>query len=1132
MAIELPSVEQSWQADTAPYVSAMDAAIAVTEGIVSEAHNATAAILELQAALDSLHGRNVNVGVDTSAASAAAAAAAMADLTRAEEGAGAGAAAAAAAAEELARATEGLTQTETGNAAAAAAAAAAMEDLTRAETGSGAGAAAAAAAAADLAASQDHAGAATVATAVATDQAANASRRAMNGFTAWLGGLNQVHVALFSGVLPGILGSVSGLHLLADAAIETAAVIIPASIALASFGVAAGPAIQDITHHLQALYTVSQATSQAVYPMTGAFTRVADAVRPQVFQLFGEALGVINHNTGTFMNLATSTGTVLDQLGARLEMALTSGNGFHIFLANATQDLAKLGDMVGNVGGVLGNVLKTVPGYAQYLLTFADGITKVAEAVTGSGLVQGVMKFGLSAHGALLYTGLLATGAEKLLTGFGRFPGILSLASDGLGAMAVAAGKLGGEGNVAEHALGGLSSKLSMAQGISWGWITLGAAALGGFIYYLVTAKDAADNFISAFDTKLGATPLSQVSSTISTGLLQMDAGLSAAKTRMDQFKGSSLAMGHALAPIAPGLQNIRNAAGGLGNWFVHLSDSIDKAVNSSVGLHLFSSHGAQNLQAGVAVHDYQAYANEIQKLTQESVAFQAHLGLMSHALGGTAQAMGILTAAGITADQMMSTSASTWAQVIVQVNATVAAYRAMGQIGGVLGADMNAMTIAGSDQVTQMAKLNQAWDSTISIVSGGQSAFVSFEQALGQGYKSISGVSAAAAVAGASMAGMNTQSLALRAAWQNAYTSGAQVVDALRMMISASPQAASMNKNLTQSVKDVVAQLAVEGSKSAATRAELVSLAQEVNPSIHNFQQLRQWLGNTGNAGADLNRRLAAMGVNIQNLASDASQLSGAMQQHVVQAFSLAKLAANGTNTDINNLANSIAKSASQATIHAGAMQLYADLVQKDGMQSQTAAALVDSLTRQVWNFTGALHKVPPTVTTHINVPNLSATQAQVNQFLQTLYHLNGMSVSTYVNTYYSQVNRGGTGGYIRPSAHAAGTPSAAAGVALVGERGPELMLMHGGEQVFTAAQTASILAMSRSPAVNPAMLATGGGYGGGGEPGGHGGDIVVNVDGESLFRIMQTRGYRWQTRNAGVRTGLSVPGNQVGRA
>ena len=43
-------------------------------------------------------------------------------------------------------------------------------------------------------------------------------------------------------------------------------------------------------------------------------------------------------------------------------------------------------------------------------------------------------------------------------------------------------------------------------------------------------------------------------------------------------------------------------------------------------------------------------------------------------------------------------------------------------------------------------------------------------------------------------------------------------------------------------------------GTQTAVTRGQMVTLAQEINPSITTWQRLVKWLGNTHNAGKDLN--------------------------------------------------------------------------------------------------------------------------------------------------------------------------------------------------------------------------------------------------------------------------------------
>jgi hypothetical protein len=1084
--------------------------------LITSTKEAAAEVEALQRTIDELHGKQVNLGVDTAAAQAAAAVNDLANATNDLAGAEGKANAVGQSQIEMTRllAESEAMEAESVKMVTDSYAQQARDAKLLIETNR-----AIALTTVDVVTGQ-------VRAADATDQAGTAATRATGAYYGWwgvLGRLNQANFALYSGVL----GTVSGLHLLVDAVAEVISVVVPAGIALAAFGVAAAPTIGDIVTRMKNLYTVTTATGQVLYPMTGAFSAMADAVRPQVYQLFGDALLVVTRNAGVFTTLAKQTGTVLDQLGARLSAALTSGNGFNVFLRNAVNDVAKLGDIVGNLGGILGNVLRTVPGYAQYMLNFADGVTKVGEAVTGSGIVQGLMRFGLAAHGALIYTGLLATGFAKILTGFGRFPGLLSIASDALAAGALGMEKFAGEGNIATRALGSMSSEVSLMQGWSWGWIALGAAAVGVLAYKFITAKDAADQFITSFNTGLATTPLVQVPLRISEGLNVMNGMMGAAKSRMDEFSGASLLVGRALAPVAPGIADVNKALTG---WITHVP-GLNEALGVLTGhLHGFiQATNGSGEAAATSIHDYEAFRNEIATLNQESVTFHTRLGELAVAFGGTAAAMGILTAAGITAGQMMDKSASAWARIIVQVNATVAAYRAMGQAGGVLGADMNAMTIASSGQVSAMTNLNHAFDTTIGIVSGGQSAFIGFEQAMRQGTSAAGGVAAAAKVAGASMTGLNTQSLNLRAAWQNAYTSGASLVDALRMMIAVSPNAASQNHNLTQSMKDVITQLSAEGDKSKATRAELVSLAQEVNPAIHNFSELKTWLGNTGNAAQDLQKRLANMGVNIQDLATDAARLSSTMQSQLTSSFSAAKLQANGTVKAIQNLAKAVGTNASAAQQSTAKLNLFSDLVHKDGMTAQQAAALISALTGQIFKIPTAHHTNITTNAAQV-IANMASVQGAINAL-----HGKTITITTIENVIsnttilqhvvsasgaHSGFQHGGVLPGFQPgvdSVHAMLSPGE-------GVLNPYAVRMLGSGWVHAVNRIAE-----SGGSVNPAALRAG--VSG---PGGGGGEAVIHnhiiLDGREIATSVRRIGYEWQTRNSGVRSGLSIPGTRVG--
>jgi hypothetical protein len=826
-------------------------------------------------------------------------------------------------------------------------------------------------------------------TTVATDQATTAATR-LGG--RW-GALNAVmgrSIPLFGGMAPGFLGAIGGVHLLVQGVTEFGAVLIPATIAAGAFAAAAAPSVQDIVAKMQDLNTVTQATGQNIAPLSGGFQKVADAVKPQVYQLFGDALTVINAKTGAFGTLATSAGKALDTLGARAALALQSG-GFSQFLKNAGPDLLKVGTLFGNVFGTIGNVLKQLPGYAQYAFSALNGVTHVIENITGSGVGQKILGFGMAAHGALIYAGLGATALGSAMRG-----SLTMVGNWAERAATAAAGSDAFGGALARAAprMFGFAAGAADLAALPWGWIAAAAVGVGFLAYKFVTAGDAADAFNAKLNTAIQSAPVAQGLAAISDSLAQTKSNLSGASTTLLHFSGTWQGVGKALAPVSPQLGVIGGA----------LKNALAAMPGGAVAANVFGiALGKTAGSAAQAAHDYDAYKNEIVSLNQQSILFRSHLAQVAVQFGGTAQAMGMLTAAGITTQQMLSKSPAVWAQIAQQVLATEQAYQAMGQRAGVLGADLNALSIAGSDQVSAMSKLNTAWDTTIGIVSGGQGAFVTFQQDLlsvNQSFLQTGGTGrivtatfaaaqAAAKAAGASMNGLNGPSLQLRATWQTAYGGGAKLIDALRMMSSASPGGFP---SITRATKDTIAQLVPFGKQSAATRAELVSLAQEVNPNIKSFQGLTTWLGNTHNAGRDLNKILAASGINLQNLEADAAAMSDTLQNAVVSKFTLAKMAADGTNGAISKLATDMGHGAKSSVIAGDAMHLFALLTEKGGYSARGAAALVSTLT-------GTIFKVPRGWTTKFNADTAGAL-GHVRTLAQAVANLHNKTITVRVNT------------------------------------------------------------------------------------------------------------------------------------
>jgi SLT domain-containing protein len=246
---------------------------------------------------------------------------------------------------------------------------------------------------------------------------------AVGGFLKGMG-----HVTLFGGMFNKLdtylLSFVSGWHLLADAIFEVIAVWVPATIAFAAWGAAAAPDIKSVVTQFQNMGTAVAATGKSLNNFKGETKLFSDnmqaAVRPAVWQLLGDAINVVNARSGAFVGFLKQMNPLVDKLGARATVALK--NGFGNFLSGGAKMFYELGTAIGNFLGILGNLGKVVPHYAEILLGLGTAFLKIVEDITGSPLFQAIVGFGLKLHGAVVYLGilvtLLATVGRSLLGGF------------------------------------------------------------------------------------------------------------------------------------------------------------------------------------------------------------------------------------------------------------------------------------------------------------------------------------------------------------------------------------------------------------------------------------------------------------------------------------------------------------------------------------------------------------------------------------------------------------------------------------------------------------------------------------------------------------------------------------------
>lgn len=1078
---DLPPVEQQWQADTAPYVDALTAAIAAAQVFVEENQKAIASVAALQAALNALHGKDVHIGVDAAAATAAAAA--TRDLAAASGEAATAEAAESGALASMAVALDVVKRDMADASADLMMQTALLREMRDAWLTTGVAAAA---------------GADTVAASTVT--AGDSAGRAAISFRGWWSALNLVRGANIS-LFGGIIGTVSGFHLLADAVAEVIAVTVPAAIALGAFGVAAAPAVQDIVHQMQSLYTVTTATGQAIYPLSGVFQQVANAVRPEVYQLFGDAIRIVNRNTGEFQTLATGAGSVLDQLAGRFTVAATSGHGFQIFLANAVTDLAKLGDIVGNLGGALGHVFAAVPGYAQTLLNLADAGSKVIE--WAAGVTQPLLKAGLAAHGAFLYLGLGVTATAGLLRG-----GLTLLGTWGERAAMAAADSalLGGALSRAAPAMFGFAAASAEAAALPWGWILAAAAALGFLVYKVVTAKDATQQFVATLESAAGAEPAVRGINMLMLDQAVISARLSAATASMRQ--------------------NYFGLAGA--------GTALTKSQSAQI---------AAYQQSAIAAHDYRA---ALTLMGDQSNLVRYRVEVLGHALGGTGLAMGMLAASGVKLSQMLSFGKNALAQVEAQVLATAAAYRAMGQTGGMLGADMNVMNVLASDQYNAVSKLNQAWGAWVQTITGGMSSLSQFETALSNmkadAAATSAGLSGSISSIKSGVGGM-TYTLkgfgpAAQQSWQqftSAVNQGNAVIAQMRTYMALG---AVSNQAYTSTIKALVGQMIpfTQGSKAALTMLENLAV-QAGGPATNSLKALQQWAGVSGKAARDqLAKGLEAATIAGGQLSQVAQHLSSVLGSQLSAMVSQAAIKASGLQTAMNNLTTAMQHGGSMSNMfHGNLVPVIGDLL-KLHQDVPTITAFLQVMgvhisAAGVAAIIASAHLGSLGNSAQAAGGKMSAAAAQAHNLGSAISSLHSRTITvTTVFSYTGHLPGGGTIAYpVRAAQHGGIIPGFQPGVDSVPA------MLSPGEAVLNPYATRALgpglinwlnTAAERGGA-NPAALRTGGlplrGGGAGPNP-----PVSVHLylDSKEIFAGVKVQAAQYATRVSGRRTGLLIPG------
>jgi hypothetical protein len=739
---------------------------------------------------------------------------------------------------------------------------------------------------------------------------------ATNGWWSVTGGIQLFGGAVtrlfpnLSGLALHLTGVATGWHLIAEGIIETSGTLIPAVIAFGAFGAAATDTVDEIYNHILDLDKANDELGGTIYPLTGGFSKMAAAVQPEVYVLFGEGLQVIAAKTGLFTTLATSAGKVLDDLGARFTYAIDQGNTFATIISHGAADLNIWGTGIGNLGGILGGVLKVLPGYAQLIGVAFDGVTHAIEDVVNSGIGQWLLAVGLKAHGALLYIGLLSTAFTFLTTR------ALAGAASMLLNVGIGLDKIGM--TTAADAMTSFAAGAEQAAALPWGWISVAAAGIAYLVYRIVSAKDALQQFFSSEQQALGQTQLPNLARSLATDMDDATAGLTSAENQLKSF------------------------AAEYGN--------VQELVNDP---HQTQSQAAVISQYEALTQKVADYKAGLQGLQADQDTVNAHIQQAASIFGGTAAAWSVLNAAGITSSQMLDTNKQHWAEAMIEAQAYDDALRALTGDTGRYEAAINALSGPEQylgDMLHSIQSIAQAQSDLVSNMTQGQSGLDTFEEGIGTLSQNLTtaGVSAGSAtdtlgklsskvsLVGAAMGGTSQASYNLNQSFYDEVTNGQAVIAALE------EQEAS-TKNLQTATATMAGQMLAYAGNNTAARATIVALINDaLGPNTVSLQNLDTWVKNNSTSLQGLNSI-------IEQSTIKAGQLSNVLQTDLTQQFQADLLASSGAQGAMKAFTEAVVNGGTQTESYRSArQQLINDLI-NTGLTAQQAKQYVNGLQQQI---------------------------------------------------------------------------------------------------------------------------------------------------------------------------------------
>lgn len=805
----------------------------------------------------------------------------------------------------------------------------------------------------------------------------------------------------------GIQLTTLAVHGLVSGFIEWLAVAIPGTIALGAAAFVAAQGAGNLYDHLSAMYTTTEATANIfgkttpqILGMGHAMQTAQNEANPDVYQILGAAINLVKENTGNLAQVGLSVGQVFDTFAAKLVYDFSAAGGagktMNGLLSNMEPDLIEFGQILGNMGHGLADFAADMPGAANMLLSFLDAASRVVSMV--GDIPAPIIMAGMALHEfntwgsvsiALLgRLGFATTAVEGSFFGFARAGAVLQNVFQ-----IVARAPM--------TLMSNLGSLLTQSKVLPQGFQDAGAAMR--------------DFGADATDSVMAVGPLqASLAVLAAAGLGVLIDKLATAKMAEQSFI-DSLNAGIASSSNQQALNAIALSLGKVNEQMVSAAANAEKSRSQFVNEWDAVNHTSLAMQQlaaeqGVLEKQFTLTSGHAMQLAQTYST--SYVG-----------ALALATAAGVKLQNTMTSKA--WAIAQFQISDYVRGMMGMGQTVGAVGDDVTALAIDSQLTATKVSQLNQAWDQWMQNLTGGTSALASTVQSIqnigqvvGDTTKNLGEASSIDlttkqfANALTSMAGSGAQ------AWTNfnqiVGSTMPQLIDWLR---TAGAEGAITGPQFSHDILDMAAAMEPFANKSAAAQSELLGLVDEAGMNIKTFPQLESVLKSGKYSLDNLSGSIDATTVKMANMGQVAAALGADVQ-----------------NDFISQMAQAIIKSGTMT----GAMQNLIKQVETfsaNSPQAQKALGNIQSLLQTAGVHGQELKQI------------LQGLQQYIDQMHGTTLSI-GLEISG-AGAAIAGSGRGSTGGVGHPVPMASGG-TAAPGWAMVGEKGPELMWMRGGETVI----------------------------------------------------------------------------------